>query len=135
MAASAASLFGQTAAPNEVGISMGHVHLVVADVEAQKKAWIDAFGAQALKAGPLDLLKLPGVFIVVSKGMPNGGSNGSSVNHIGVALVESARFVRRLSNGEHRHRSAAAWEWSRHPIASAPARSRLDATARSLGKF
>jgi catechol 2,3-dioxygenase-like lactoylglutathione lyase family enzyme len=96
LAASAVSLSGQTAGPNEAGISMGHVHLVVADVEAQKKAWIDAFGAEALKAGPLDLLKLPGIFIVVSKGMPNGGSNGSSVNHIGLAVKDYAATKAKL---------------------------------------
>src|SRR5689334_15373681 len=88
LAASAACLSAQAAQPNEAGISMGHVHLVVADVEVQKKAWVDAFGAEPLKAGPLDLLKLPGIFIVVSKGMPNGGSNGSSVNHIGIAVKD-----------------------------------------------
>jgi len=63
---------------------MGHIHLVVADPEAQRKIWMDALGAQEEKAGALDLLKLPGIFIIVSKGMPNGGSNGSSVNHIGM---------------------------------------------------
>src|SRR2546421_3630611 len=90
LAVSAASLFGQLAQPNDAGISIGHIHLVVADVDAQKKAWVDAFGAEPLKAGPLNLLKLPGIFIIVSKGMPNGGSNGSSVNHIGIAVKDYA---------------------------------------------
>ena len=96
LAVSAASLFGQLAHPNDTGISIGHIHLVVADVDAQKKVWVDAFGAEPLKAGPLDLLKLPGIFIIVSKGMPSGGSNGSSVNHIGIAVKDYAAIKARL---------------------------------------
>ncbi len=76
---------------------MGHVHLVVADPDAQKKAWIDGLGAQEEKAGALDLLKLPGIFVIVSKGMPNGGSNGSSVNHIGLAVKDYAAIKAKLA--------------------------------------
>ena len=67
---------------------MGHIHLVVKDVDAEKKAWVDSFGAEASKTGQLDLLKLPGIFIIVTKGEPAGGSNGSSVNHIGIAVKD-----------------------------------------------
>lgn len=97
LAASAASLLAQLAAPNEAGLSMGHIHLVVADPEAQKRLWVDVLGAQAEKAGPLELLKLPGIFIIVNKGMPNGGSNGSSVNHIGVAVKDYAAIKEKLT--------------------------------------
>jgi len=44
------------------------------------------------KAGALDLLKLPGVFIIVSKANmpPAGGSQCSVVNHIGLAVKDYA---------------------------------------------
>jgi catechol 2,3-dioxygenase-like lactoylglutathione lyase family enzyme len=87
-AASAASLFAQLPAPNEAGVSMGHIHLVVKDPDAQQKLWADVLGAQASKAGPLNLLKLPGIFIIITKGDPTGGSNGSVINHVGF-LVKS----------------------------------------------
>ena len=96
LAVSAASLFGQLPAPNEAGVSMGHIHLVVKDVDAETKVWVDALGAQAQKAGPLNLLKLPGIFIIVSKGDSNGGSNGSSVNHIGIAVKDYAATKAKL---------------------------------------
>jgi len=76
---------------------MGHLHLIVADPDAQKKVWVEALGAQAEKAGALDLLKLPGIFIIVSKGMPNGGTNGSSVNHIGIAVKDYAAIKDKLA--------------------------------------
>ena len=97
LALAALPLFAQLNPPNDAGISMGHVHLVVADPEAQKKVWIDALGAREEKAGPLDLLKLPGIFIIVSKGMPNGGSNGSSVNHIGLAVKDYPAIKAKLA--------------------------------------
>lgn len=96
LAAVAAPLFAQVNAPNEAGISFGHIHLVVTDPAAEEKAWMDGLGAQLEKAGPLDLLKLPGIFIIVSKGMPNGGSNGSSVNHIGIAVKDYAEIKGKL---------------------------------------
>ncbi len=67
---------------------MGHIHLIVKDPDAQQKVWVDVLGAQPSKAGPLNLLKLPGIFIIISKGDPTGGSNGSVVNHVGF-LVKS----------------------------------------------
>ncbi len=76
---------------------MGHIHLIVADPDAQKKIWIEALGAQEEKSGRLDLLKLPGIFVIVSKGMPNGGSNGSSVNHIGIAVKDYAAIKEKLA--------------------------------------
>ncbi len=91
-AASAASLAAQTAPPNEAGVSLGHIHLVVTDPDAEKKAWVDVFGAEPTKAGPLDLLKLPGIFIIVSKAQTpsTGGTNGSVVNHIGLSVKDYA---------------------------------------------
>jgi catechol 2,3-dioxygenase-like lactoylglutathione lyase family enzyme len=78
----------QLPAPNVAGVSMGHIHLIVKDPEAQQKVWMDVLGAEAIKAGPLNLLKLPGIFVIVGKGDPMGGSNGSVLNHVGF-LVKS----------------------------------------------
>jgi catechol 2,3-dioxygenase-like lactoylglutathione lyase family enzyme len=90
IAALAAPLAAQLAAPNEAGVSMGHVHLMVADPEVQKKLWVDMLGAEVTHTGSLEMLKLPGIFIVVGKARtpPTEGSDGSTVNHIGF-LVKS----------------------------------------------
>jgi catechol 2,3-dioxygenase-like lactoylglutathione lyase family enzyme len=81
-------MYAQLQPGNEAGVSMGHIHLIVKDVDAQKKAWVEAFGAEPVKSGALDMLKLPGIFVIVSKGEPNGGTNGSSVNHIGISVKD-----------------------------------------------
>src|SRR6202521_504870 len=72
----------QLAVPNETGATMGHVHLVMEDVEAGKK-FLLAMGATPSKLGANEVMKFPGVLILLRKGEPSGGSVGSVVNHIG----------------------------------------------------
>src|SRR6266852_5015153 len=86
--ASAVSVFGQLPAPNDNGISMGHIHMLVADPEAHKKLWVGVLGAEVTHAGTLEMWKLPGMFLIVGKARtpPTEGSEGSMVNHFGVLV-------------------------------------------------
>jgi catechol 2,3-dioxygenase-like lactoylglutathione lyase family enzyme len=70
----------QLAPPNEMGVSMGHVHLVVKDVDATKKFFTD-IGGTAVKLGPNDMVKFPGGIIGIRKGDTASGTGG--VDHIG----------------------------------------------------
>jgi catechol 2,3-dioxygenase-like lactoylglutathione lyase family enzyme len=98
-AASAASLLAQLAAPNESGISEGHLHLMVSDPEAHKKLWVGVLGAESTHAGSLELLKLPGIFVVVGKSRAAApeGSDGSTVNHVGFAVKSYADMKAKLA--------------------------------------
>lgn len=71
----------ELAAPNEAGVSMGHVHLVVRDVDASKKFFTD-IGGIAVKLGPNDMVKFPGGVIGLRKGEPTGNGTGG-IDHIG----------------------------------------------------
>ena len=92
----------QLSAPNAAGVSMGHLHYHVKDVEANRKFWI-ALGAVSAKQGTMEVMKLPGVLIVLTPGPSSGGTNGSVVNHVAFrvqsfAKVEEAGFmVQRLA--------------------------------------
>ncbi|HTS48352.1 MAG TPA: VOC family protein [Bryobacteraceae bacterium] len=99
LAASAASLLAQTAAPNDSGVSVGHMHLVVADPDAQKKLFVGVLGAQVTNAGSLEMLKFPGVFVVVQKARtaPSEGSDGSTVNHFGFMVKSYADTKAKLT--------------------------------------
>jgi catechol 2,3-dioxygenase-like lactoylglutathione lyase family enzyme len=98
LAASTATMFAQTAAPNDSGIAIGHVHLMVADMDVHKKLWVDVLGGQDVKLGILQTYKLPGVFIVVQKArMPLEGSDGSTVNHFGFLVKSYADIKTKLS--------------------------------------
>jgi len=74
--------WAQVAAPNDTGVSMGHVHLIVQDVDAAKKFWT-AMGGVPGKLGMNDVYKFPGVLILVRKGDATAPSVGSVVGHIG----------------------------------------------------
>jgi catechol 2,3-dioxygenase-like lactoylglutathione lyase family enzyme len=88
----------QLAAPSANGVSIGHLHLLVEDPEAQKKVWVEALGAQPTKTGTLELLRLPGVFVIVgkSRAAPAGGTDGSMVHHLGFAVKDIAAVKAKL---------------------------------------
>lgn len=92
LALTATSLCAQLAPPNAAGVSLGHIHFIVTDPDATKKAWVDVFGATPEKDGPLDMLKIPGIFLIVSKAnAPTGGPTMASVvHHIGVSVKDYA---------------------------------------------
>jgi len=98
LATSVSALFAQLPAPNQSGVSLGHVHLMVADPEAQKKIWVEALGAEATHTGTLELLRLPGIYIIVGKARtaPAEGTDGSTVNHLGFAVKDLAAVKGKL---------------------------------------
>ncbi len=99
-AVSTVSLFAQLAPPNEMGVSIGHIHMMLGDPEAQKKIWVGVLGAEVTSAGSLEMLKLPGVFIVLQKARtaPPDGSDGSSVNHFGFLVKSYAETRKKLED-------------------------------------
>ena len=81
-----APVFAQLTTANDHGITIGHIHLLSRDPDAQKKIWIEALGAQPTKTGTLEMLRLPGVFIIINKAEPSAGSVGSTVDHFGLSV-------------------------------------------------
>ena len=64
----------QLVEPNQVGVTMGHVHLAVKDVDAQKQFWTSMMGGTLVKNGPLELIQFPGVFIMLRQGRACGAA-------------------------------------------------------------
>jgi len=75
----------QLAPPNSMGVTMGHVHLFVKDVEAQKKFWTETMGGTVVMNGPLLLVQFPGVYIMLRQAETAGPPAGSIVDHFGFA--------------------------------------------------
>ena len=84
----AAPARAQLVDPNQVGVRMGHVHLAVKDVEAQKQFWISVMGGTLVRNGPLELIQFPGVFIMLRKAEPSGPPAGSIVGHFGFIVKD-----------------------------------------------
>jgi len=81
----AAPLRAQLGPPNSSGVSIGHVQLTVRDPEQHKKLW-GLLGAVVTRSGSLELLKFPGIYIILTRGETTEGSEGSTVNHFGFAV-------------------------------------------------
>ena len=98
LATMACALLAQLPVPNQSGVSMGHVHLLVADPETQKKIWVEVLGAEVTHTGTLEMLRLPGIYVVVGKAQtaPAEGTDGSTVNHIGFAVKDLAAVKGKL---------------------------------------
>jgi catechol 2,3-dioxygenase-like lactoylglutathione lyase family enzyme len=79
----AAPAAAQPASFNEVGVTMGHWHIVSKDVEANKKIFLGMGGK--LLAGAAPVMMFPHVYINLTLGdeKGDGGSQGSVVNHVG----------------------------------------------------
>ncbi len=66
----------------------GHHHLIVTNVDAHKKFWVDTLGGVPAKLGAsaVNVVALPNVLIVLTPGRPAGGTKGTTVNHVGFAV-------------------------------------------------
>ena len=83
----------QFAPPNDAGVTMGHVHLNVRDVEASRKFWMALGGAPAKKVGQNETIKFPGVLILLRQAEPSRGTAGSIVDHIGFLVKDGPASV------------------------------------------
>ena len=91
--AAAAAFFAQTAPPNPTGISFGHIHIVTADPAAYQKTIVSVLGGTPVNVGPLTMVKLPGIFFIMTKAQgagPSGGSKGSVADHMGFSVKSFA---------------------------------------------
>ena len=95
LAAAAPPAGAQLAAPNANGITYGHVHLNVSDVEVHKKLWVEWFGGEVVRKGPLTAIRLPNFLIALTEREPTGPMQGSVLDHFGFKVRDTGDFVRR----------------------------------------
>jgi len=81
---------------NESGVTMGHVHLVVRDLEVHKKLWVDLFGAQVAYAGKIEMLKVPGMIVLLIKGQPSD-EGAPTVDHFAFLVQDLGAFRKKLA--------------------------------------
>lgn len=83
----------QLAPPNEAGVTFGHVHLNVADIEVHKKLWVDHFEGIVVQKGPLTTVKFPGFVLVLTQGEPTGSSQGTAMDHFGFKVRDIKSII------------------------------------------
>src|SRR6202049_761928 len=80
--------YAQLAPANGAGVTMGHIHLFVKDVEAQKKFWTAEMGGKVVQNGPLMLIQFPGVYIMLRQADPSGPPARSIGAHCGFGCAD-----------------------------------------------
>ena len=78
---------------------MGHLHFRVKDPDVHKKLLVEVLGAKILHAGPLEIFQLPGVHILLTRGAPSGGNNGTVVDHLGLKVRDLDAMKAKLTAG------------------------------------
>ena len=86
-------IFAQLAAPNVVGVAIGHMHLNSADLDVSNKFWVDIIGATPYSKNGLSGVEAPGIIVLIRKTAVKGGMAGSSVNHIGFTVADLAPYL------------------------------------------
>jgi catechol-2,3-dioxygenase len=86
------------APPNHAGFSMGHVHIMLPDISAARRAFLSLGGAYVRDLGPFEIIPFPGAYVLLSKAESSAGSRES--------LVSSVSFhVRSLPETLHAYQS------------------------------
>jgi len=83
----------QLAPHGPAGVVMGHLHLTAADAASSRAFWT-SLGAVAVQNGNLQLLQLPGTFVMVRQGQPAGGSTGSTADHVSFRVRDAAGWAK-----------------------------------------
>ncbi len=84
----------QPAPFNEIGVTMGHWHIVSKDVEANKKIFL-AMGGKLFMPGGNPVIMFPGLYINLNLNneKADGPTQGSVVNHVGFIVDNVQRRV------------------------------------------
>jgi catechol 2,3-dioxygenase-like lactoylglutathione lyase family enzyme len=90
---SASSAWPQAFQPNAVGVTMGHWHLNVRNIEATRKIFLAMGGAEV--QGDNARVRFPGVLVILREQAPTGGTVGTVVNHVGFLVPNVQESVKR----------------------------------------
>jgi catechol 2,3-dioxygenase-like lactoylglutathione lyase family enzyme len=80
---------------NQLGVRMGHMHLLVRDVAAHKRFWSEQVGMRIVANGPLELVELPGIYVMLTQAADPLPPAGAIVDHFGFSVKDFAASVAR----------------------------------------
>lgn len=88
-----ASTSAQVAPYNADGMTFGHVHLNVSDLEAHKALWVEHFGGEVVEKGALTAIKWPDMILILSEREPTAGSMSTVMDHFGFKVRDIEPFL------------------------------------------
>ena len=75
--------YAQLAVPNAAGMTYGHVHLNVSDIELHKWIWVDHFGGVVVQKGALTAVRLPNLLVALTAREPTMETRDTLMDHFG----------------------------------------------------
>lgn len=90
-----ADTHAQLAPASEGGITWGHIHLNVTDVDEHTRIWTRHFGGRVVDFDLARTISLPHTILMLNEQTPSGATDGSSVDHFGFSVPDVAAFLER----------------------------------------
>jgi catechol 2,3-dioxygenase-like lactoylglutathione lyase family enzyme len=78
---------------DQLGIVMGHIHLNVVDVEAQKRFFTSQFDAKPFEYKGIEGVKVPGMLILFTKKPPTHPSSATVLDHFGLKVRSREEMI------------------------------------------
>ena len=100
---SAHTAFAQLAPANQAGVAMGQLHYRVKDIGTNSDFWVKLGGEKVLVGSERQVIRFPGVLVILSRDDYSGLSEGAVVNHVAFrvpsfdALAKAGLTVTRLA--------------------------------------
>jgi catechol 2,3-dioxygenase-like lactoylglutathione lyase family enzyme len=85
----------QLAPANDMGVTWGHIHLNVTDVDEHTRIWTRHFGGRVVDFDLVRTISLPNTVLMLNEQAPSGGTDGSSLDHFGFSVPDVAAFLER----------------------------------------
>ena len=79
----------QLAEPNAAGVAVGHIHFRVSDAAMHRGFW-QSLGAEEVTGG-IPMLSVDGTYLLFTESAPEGGSQGTSTDHVGFLTRDYAQ--------------------------------------------
>lgn len=76
----------QFAEPNDRGVSFGHMHLVVADLELHKRLWSELFDAELLEKQGYSAARIADALIFFRAAEPSAPTMDTAIDHFGLIV-------------------------------------------------
>lgn len=90
----------QVVTDSSSAVSYGHHHINTEDPAAQRRFWIEGLGGEMAALGPAgrEVIRFPGVLVLMSERQPAGGTRGTIINHVGFETTDIHAAVARLQS-------------------------------------
>ena len=82
--------YAELSPPNAAGVTFGHVHLNVSNLDVHKTLFVDVFGGTPVRKGALSAVKFPNMLVMFRETANSGASQGTVVDHFGFKVRDIA---------------------------------------------